>query len=82
MSSSLGQRQLCDITADSQRQLDSKYHVTGDGSGWALHESRVTKKNESGDSHVTEWPEEEGTVVTLGLRFRDRTVLYHRHSPG
>ena len=45
-----------------------------DGSGWASHESRVTGKDESGDSHVTERSEEEGRVVTLDLRLRDRTV--------
>ena len=34
----------------------------------------MTGKDESGDSHVTEGSEEEGRVVTLGLRLRDRTV--------
>ena len=32
----------------------------------------MTGKDESGDSHVTEGSEEEGRVVTLGLRLRDR----------
>ena len=48
--------------------------MAGDGSGVASHESCVTEKDESGDSHVTEGSEEEGTVVTLGPRLRDRTV--------
>ena len=53
-SSSLGQRQLCDPVADSQRQLDDRHHVTGDSSGVASHGDHVTGKDESGDSHVTE----------------------------
>ena len=52
-SSNLGQTQLCNPVADSQRQLGNRHHVTG--------------KDESGDSHVTEGSEEEGRVVTLGL---------------
>ena len=48
--------------------------MAGDGSGVASHESRVTEKDESCDIHVTERSEEEGRVVTLGLRLRDRTV--------
>ena len=70
MSSSLGQRQLCGHVADSQRQLDDRHH----SSGVASHADHVTEKDESGDSHVTEQSEETGTVVTLGLRLRDRTV--------
>ena len=73
-SSSLGQRQLRDPVADSQRQLDNRHHVTADSSGVASHGDHVTEKDESGDSHVTERSEEEGRVVTLGLRLRDRTV--------
>ena len=57
-SSVLGQRQLRDPVTDSQRQLGNRHHMTG--------------KDESGDSHVTEGSEEEGRVVTLGLRLRDR----------
>ena len=71
MSSNLGQRQLCDPVADSQRQLDDRHPVTGDSSGVASHGDHVTGKDESGDSHVTERSEEEGTVVTLGVRLRD-----------
>ena len=29
-SSSLGQTQLCDVTADSQRQLDNRHQLTAD----------------------------------------------------
>ena len=54
VSSSLEQRQLRDSTADSQKQLDDRNHVAGDGSGVASHKSRVTEKDESGDSHVAE----------------------------
>ena len=74
MSSSQGQRQLRDPVADSQRKLDNRHHVTGDGSGVTSHGDHVTEKDESGDSHVTEQSEERGRVVTLGLRLRDRTV--------
>ena len=74
MSSSLGQRQLRDSTADFQKQLDDRNHVAGDGSGVASHESRVTEKDESCDIHVTERSEEEITLVTLDLRLRDRTA--------
>ena len=73
-SSSLGQRQLRDPVADSQRQLDDRHHVTGVSSGVTSHGDHVTEKDESSDSHVTERSEEKGTVVTLGLRLRDRTV--------
>ena len=74
VSSSLGQRQLHDPAADSQRQLGNRHHVTGDGSGVASHGDHVTEKDESGDRQVTEQSEERGRVVTLGLRLRDRTV--------
>ena len=30
VSSVLGQRQLCDVTADSQRQLDNRHRLTAD----------------------------------------------------
>ena len=73
-SSSLGQRQLRDPVADSQRQLDNRHHVTGDSGRVTSHGDHVTEKDESGDSHVTERSEEGGRVVTLGLRLRDRTV--------
>ena len=39
VSSSLGQRQLRDSTADFQKQLDDRNHVAGDGSGVASHKS-------------------------------------------
>ena len=52
-SSSLGQRQLRDSVADSQRQLDNRHHVTADSSGVASHGDHVTEKDESGGSHVT-----------------------------
>ena len=74
VSSSLGQRQLRGHVADCQRQLDDRHHVTSDSSGVASHGDHVTEIDESGDSHVTERSEEKGTVVTLGLRLRDRTV--------
>ena len=48
--------------------------MTADSSGVASHGDHVTEKDKSGDSHVTEQSEETGTVVTLGLRLRDRTV--------
>ena len=54
-SSSLGQRQLRDPVADSQRQLDNRHH----SSGVASHGDHVTEKDESGDSHVTEQSEED-----------------------
>ena len=73
-SSSLGQRQLRDPVADSQRQSGNRHHVTADSSGVASHGDHVTEKDESVDSHVTERSEEEGRVVTVGLRLRDRTV--------
>ena len=73
-SSSLGQRQLRDRAADSQRQLGNRHHVTRDSGGVTSHGDHVTEKDESGDRHVTEQSEERGRVVTLGLRLRDRTV--------
>ena len=46
----------------------------------------VTEKDESGERHVTEQSDEEGRVVTLGLRLRDKTVeeaiIYDRRCPG
>ena len=57
VSSSLGQRQLHDYTTDSQRQLVSRHHVTGDSSGVVSHGSCVTERDESGDSHVTDQSE-------------------------
>ena len=45
-SSSLGQRQLRDHVADSQRQLDDWHHVTADSSGVASHGDHVTEKDE------------------------------------
>ena len=74
VSSSQEQRQLRDPTADSQRQLGNRHHVTRDSGGVTSHGDHVTEKDESGDSHVTEQSEERGRVVTLGLRLRDRTV--------
>ena len=50
--------------------------------------THVTEKDESGKRHVTEQPDEEGSlrVVTLGLRLRDKTVeeaiIYDRRCPG
>ena len=41
--------------------------MTRDSGGVTSHGDHVTEKDESGDCHVTEWSEEEGRVVTLGL---------------
>ena len=74
VSSCLGQRQLRDPVADSQRQLGNRHYVTGDGSGVTSHGDHVTEKDESSDTRVTEESKERGRVVTLGLMLRDRTV--------
>ena len=39
-----------------------------------MYHDHVTEKDESGERHVTEQSDEEGRVVTLGLRLRDKTV--------
>ena len=59
--------------------------MAGDGSGVASHKSRVTEKDESGDSHVTAVRGGRNGGHP-GSEFErqncQETVLYHRHSPG
>ena len=81
VSSSLGQRQLCDSISDFQRQLDNSHHVTG----VASRGDHVTERDESYRWPLCDWKRwvrwlscdravRGGRVVTLGLTLRDRTI--------